>query len=261
MGLLDRIKKMFFKEESIDSFNQSSNQSINQSSQSIKSIESINQSPNQSFNQSFQSEKTSIELEKESLKLGMAAGFISKTLIHMEELLDKITTNFPDRAWISSELRSQLSILEQKLDEHERKSQERLNILINLIHSLKEISPYLPQTYRSKLQKIVQEAEPHLTPKMQQLVETVKSRKEISYKELAVMLGISESALRGLLSLAIERGAPLQRFRIDGKGWVRYVESIQSPNQSQTQAQQSDFSNQINQQTLSLPSDNEQSPQ
>jgi len=53
---------------------------------------------------------------------------------------------------------------------------------------------------------------------------------------LATKLSISESALRGLLTLTIRRGAPIERVNTYGRGWVRYrfaATADQSVNQSQ----------------------------
>jgi hypothetical protein len=60
---------------------------------------------------------------------------------------------------------------------------------------------------------------------MEELVSLVKSSKEISYDELAAKLNITISALRGLLSTTAQRTNKIERFMVDGKGWVRFKEA------------------------------------
>ena len=47
---------------------------------------------------------------------------------------------------------------------------------------------------------------------------------EISYEDLAKELGISISALRGLLTLTLRRTSNIERVRKNGKGWVKYAD-------------------------------------
>ena len=59
------------------------------------------------------------------------------------------------------------------------------------------------------------------------MLKILQEKGEISYSELSQMLGITESALRGLLSTMSKRliDQKIERFTKNGKGWVRLKHS------------------------------------
>lgn len=201
--------------------------SFNQSEQSID--KSINQSTiNQSIDQ--------IDLERGSLQLGIAAGYTAKTLKSIENSLERIELGMINKEWLLNTLNEHLIPLAKKLEEHELNSEKRLQTLIELINSIYNLSQKVPEPLKKEFLSQIRKAENQLTPKMKQLVSIVKETKEISYTDLATKLSISESALRGLLTLTIRRGAPIERVNTYGRGWVRYrfaATADQSVNQSQ----------------------------
>ncbi len=220
MGLIKFLRQIFrrkSKEEALQSDQSAleSNQSPNQSFESDSNLIQINQSIN---HQISQQEKSSIELEKDSLQLGLAAGYAGRALKEIESSLTRIESQMITKDWFTLQLRDQLI---KMLEEHEENEQKRFETILEALNSLKEIAQKAPEPVKSELltQIRAMETKLPLTRRMNEILEILKQVGEISYSELAARLNISESALRGLLSHMAKRTS-IKRFIRNGRGWV-----------------------------------------
>jgi len=190
----------------------------------IQSQESINQSQiNQSITKSPE-EPSSIELEKDSLQLGIAAGYTGKFIKEIESSLNRIESQMVNKDWFISQFKD-IPELINVMKQHEENDQKRFETIQNLLNSLQKTAEKAPEPIRTDLFKQIQTIESQLspTPKMLDLLNITRELKEISYNDLANKLNITQSALRGLLSLTIRRTNKIRRFEKEGKGWVRFV--------------------------------------
>jgi len=214
MGLKSFFMRILHRPSMIDSINQS------QINQSITNIEE-----NSSFGQ--QQEKpqfTQIPMHKESLELGLAAGYAGKSLKEMEASLSRIETQLVTKDWFANTFEDKTPDLIETIKKHEENDQRRFELMQNMLNSLKITSNQAFDTPKiDTFSRKIIEVQLSLTPKMQELVTSVKERGEMSYKDLAQKLLISEDALRGLLSNTTRRTKTIQRFEKDNKGWVRFI--------------------------------------
>lgn len=214
MPLKDLLLKILGKKRQAD-LNQSAidlNQSINQSQ--------INQSIVQT-----ELEPYSIELQKDSLQLGIAAGYTGRTIKEIESSLNRIETQMVTRDWFSSQFQDKTPDLVNLLIQHEQNEQKRFETIQNLLGFMHKTAETVPEPLRTELFTQIRTIEKQipLTPKMNQLIEIAKISKEISYSDLANKLNIGEDALRGLLSNTIKRTNIIERFEKLNKGWIRYI--------------------------------------
>jgi hypothetical protein len=250
MDVISFIKKILFRDDQPERFSDSQRfESMNQSIRSdfnrseserndLNRSESINQSIESSkptIISSDKEEKSTISIDKESLKVGMAAGYISRSLISIEDGIERIEISMPSKEWITMNLVPKIEQIQKAiynireiLMDHERNEEKRFEVLLEAINKLKTIAPSLPEPIKTE---ILSTAAPlksaTLTPKMQQILDILKERREISYQELAEKLGITTDGLRGILSRMIKVCDEIERFEKDGKGWIR-IKSIQS---------------------------------
>jgi len=197
-------------------------------------IESINQSQiNQSITESPEgtTDLGPLDLQKESVQLGLAAGYTGRALRDIERSLVRIESSMPSRDWFTIEFGDQKKVVEllesirNILKIHDDLTMKHFEMLENTIYALQGIAQKASEPVKTEILKESRSIEANLppTPKMQQLITTVKQAGEINYTNLANALGITESALRGLLTLTIRRTSAVQRFEKDGKGWVKPV--------------------------------------
>ena len=215
MGIKDLFSKLLRKKRQAD-LNQSINQSeINQSITEPVEEPSIEDS---------EKPPESIGIEKDSLQLGIAAGYTGKSIKEIESSLSRIETQMPTRDWFLTQFEDRTPELIALFEKHEKNAQKRFEIVQNLLTSLSKTAKKAPEPVRTELFEQIRGIESQLpiTPKMQRLVSVVSESKEISYSDLAAKLGITESALRGLLSLTTKRTDKIERFNRLGRGWVRY---------------------------------------
>jgi len=250
MGVVSFIRKILFGKKQPERFSDSNRfESIDSTIQSdLNRSESIRIDLNrsESMNQSIESlkstiisskeeEKTTISIDKESLKVGMAAGYISRSLISIEDGIERIETLMPSKEWISMNLTPKIEQIQQiaihirdLLMNHERNEEKRFEVLLEAITKLKTLAPSLPEPTKTEILSTVTALKSAaLTPKMQQILDILKERREISYQELAEKLGITTDGLRGILSRMVRVCDEIERFEKDGKGWVR-IRAIQS---------------------------------
>jgi len=250
MSVISFIKKILFGEKQPERFSDSQRfESMNQSIRSdLNRIESerIDLNRSESMNQSIESPKSTIissekegkptiSIDKESLKVGMAAGYISRSLISIEDGIERIEISMPSKEWITMNILPKIEQVQQAiynireiLMDHERNEEKRFEVLLEAINKLKTIAPSLPEPIKTEILSTAASLKSAaLTPKMQQILDILKERREISYQELAEKLGITTDGLRGILSRMVKVCDEVERFEKDGKGWIR-IKSIQS---------------------------------
>jgi len=250
MGVISFIKKILFGEKQAERFSDSQRfESMNQSIRSdlnrteseridLNRFESMNQSiesPKSTIISSEKEEKPTISIDKESLKVGMAAGYISRSLISIEDGIERIENSMPSKEWITMNLVPKIEQVQQAiynvreiLMEHERNEEKRFEVLLEAINKLKTMAPSLPEPIKTEILSTAASLKSAaLTPKMQQILDILKERREISYQELAEKLGITTDGLRGILSRMVKVCDEIERFEKDGKGWIR-IKSIHS---------------------------------
>jgi len=245
MGVISFIKKLLFKKKEPERFiDLNRSESIDSTiridaNRSIQRFESmridanrsidIQESPKSTFISSTEAEKPTISIDKESLKVGMAAGYISRSLINIEEGIERIETLMPSKEWITINLTPKIEQIQQTiinikdiLTSHEKNEERRFGMLLDAITKLKTLAPSLPEPTKTEILSTVSTLKSAaLTPKMQQILDILKDRREISYQELAEKLGITIDGLRGMLSRMVKVCDEIERFEKDGKGWVR----------------------------------------
>ena len=243
MGIWDRLKAVFKRSKALEI-----NQSIDSNHQSIalnrfeseikekKKKDLLTESPTSIFEERGSSynkdllslnasKREDIVLERDSIELGLAAGYLGKSIKTMEDVLRKIEDNMVTRDWFSYNINEGFRKLAALIARHDESVSLKLSLLESLLRDLKSSAEGLPQPFKSEFISKIESAEKalELTPRMKEIMHILQERKEISYSELAKILGISESALRGLLSLMSRRleGDKVERFIRNGKGWVR----------------------------------------
>ncbi len=265
MGIIDRLKSLFKRSkaleinQSIDLNHQSSasnHQSIvsdrfepqDLSSENLeKPSESKNFETSTSEKNKFISETGSSELldnispraefpsskdlslERTSIELGLTAGYFGRSLKEIENTLKKIEDEMVSRDWFIYNLNEGFRKIAALIARHDESVNTKLSLIETLIKDLKNAAYSLPQPYRSEFISRIESVERKLplTPRMRQVLKILQERGEISYSELSQMLGITESALRGLLSTMSKRliDQKIERFTKNGKGWVRLKSS------------------------------------
>ena len=227
MGLLDFFRTIFAffgrkaQSKPIQSINQSQiNQSITELPQGTSIIEE---------KQQLIELTPPVELQKESVQLGLAAGYTGRALREIESSLVRIESRVPTKDWFELQFGDQKKVVEllesirNLLQVHDNLTMRHFELLEKSIYSLQGIAMKAPEPVRTEILRQINVIEAQLppTPKMLQLIDIVKQASEVSYTDLANRLGITESALRGLLTLTIRRNGPVQRFEKEGRGWVR----------------------------------------
>ncbi|MEM5809592.1 MAG: hypothetical protein QW156_01705 [Candidatus Aenigmatarchaeota archaeon] len=204
-----------------------SDQSINQSpiNQSIVDPEEISSEIAQGPPPIPTESTTTSELVKDYFQLGLAAGYTGRSLKEIEVSLSRIEAQMATKDWVNVQFTEKLQEIIEILRKHEENEQQRFEALKNIILSGR-LFEVLPESKHSTtiIPSLPIEIK-ELTPRMKELLEIVKQHKEISYKDLAIALRITENGLRGLLSSVCKLTTQVQRFERDGRGWVRYVSS------------------------------------
>jgi type I site-specific restriction endonuclease len=175
-----------------------------------------------------------VEIEESSFKLGVASGYTGRSIRNIEDALNRIESQMVTRDWFNvefedrtPELMGEMSKLHDELQIHDENEQKRFEIIQNILEKMKNIANNAPNEVKLSLLDQIRAVESQLplTKKMEELISNVKAAGQISYDDLATKLNISVSALRGLLSNTTQRTNRIERFMIDGKGWVRIKEA------------------------------------
>ena len=175
---------------------------------------------------------STIQLEKDSLQLGIAAGYTGRSIRDIDSSLNRIESQMVTKDWLAIKL-------EEAIKTHETHEEHRFQAIEATLSSLIRYFDSLPAQMRIET---IKEAltSMQLTNKMQQLIKVVEGAGEISYADLALRLNISQDALRGLLSRVVRRTNQIQRVERRNKGWVRF---ISESNQNQSQINQESMDN------------------
>jgi hypothetical protein len=217
------VNDLFSKILRKKSIDESITQSIR--NQSITPI--INQSLNQSeINQSpaIEPEKD-IRLQKDALELGLAAGYAGRSLHSIESSLERLESVVATKDWLSERFNDLMAA-------HETNEQKRFETIVSILSSLYKITEKAPLEIKPELKQITRTIEAqtkgNLTPRMMRLIQAVKQEGEISYRDLAPKLFISEDCLRGLVSIVLRKSNDIEKFEKEGKGWLRQVSQVKS---------------------------------
>jgi len=231
VGLIEKIKNFFKKSEDKQAIT-SDYKRLQALESDYKRFEALQSAQEDSL--LSHPPDTRIEVEKNSLQLGVAAGYTAHTIRDIEFSLNRIESTMLTREWFTSKFDEKMTELINSIKEHEQNEQKRFEIIQSFIHSMYGIASKSPEPIKSEiLDKIhLVESQLPLTFKMRQIIEIVKEEGEISYEELSKRLGITVSAIRGILSTMQKRTNEIERFEKDRKGWVRYtgkrLQAIQS---------------------------------
>jgi len=170
-----------------------------------------------------------LSLERTSIELGLTAGYFGRSLKEIENTLKKIEDEMVSRDWFIYNLNEGFRKIATLIARHDESVNTKLSLIETLLKDLKNAAYSLPQPYRSEFISKIEKVERKLplTPRMNQVLKILQEKGEISYSELSRMLGITESALRGLLSTMSKRliDQKIERFTKNGKGWVRLKHS------------------------------------
>jgi inorganic triphosphatase YgiF len=237
MGIFDRFKRLLKRKKAIQSI-----QSIERSIQS-DSIDSIDKPKpkekallltGRGFTESRESltpDERQPSLEKDSFRLGLAAGYTGKSIKEIEHSLARMEGQMVTKDWFKTEFEDQtpklvenLENIREILEKHDSSVQNRFKAIQSSLDKMKGLASRVPEPVKTDILKEIKTIKNQipLSSKMKELVSVVKSVGELSYKDLATRLGITTSALRGLLSNTMKRTDEIERFRRGGKGWVRY---------------------------------------
>jgi type I site-specific restriction endonuclease len=174
------------------------------------------------------------EIDESSFKLGVASGYTGHSIRNIEGALNRIESQMVTRDWFNvqfedktPELLQEIEKLHQELLFHEKNEEKRFEIIQNILEKMKNIANIAPTDIKFNLLDQIKAVESQLplTKKMEELISAAKASGQLSYEDLASKLNITVSALRGLLSTTIQRTNKIERFMVEGKGWVRIKEA------------------------------------
>jgi hypothetical protein len=174
------------------------------------------------------------EIEEGSFKLGVASGYTGRSIRNVEEALNRIEAQMVTRDWFGVQfedktpvLLNEMSKLHEEMEKHDKNEEKRFEIIENILKNMKNIANMAPNEVKFQLLYQIKAVESQLplTKKMEELISAVQATRQISYDDLAAKLNITVSALRGLLSNTTQRTNRIERYMVDGKGWVRYKEA------------------------------------
>jgi hypothetical protein len=179
-----------------------------------------------------------LQIDKEALQLGVAAGYTSRSLKNIEDSLFRIESLMVTKDLFKTEfqeINSQmiqtlqaLQTIKQSIEEHEAKEQSRFEKIVGALNQLESTAYKAPEPIRKEILTQIEKigAELPLTERMNKILDILKERREISFRELAQLLGYKHvSTVRGLISLMKRRMNQIETFRVNREGWVRLRES------------------------------------
>ncbi len=234
MGIKDRLFAVLRRRSNTEALQIDSTiapERSNNRSESLQSSELPLDTLNSTENYASAASKESIELQKDSLQLGIAAGYTGKSLKEIESSLNRIELQMVSKDWFTNNFVDHTPELIELIRNHDRNVMERFKSIEIASNRLKLIAGTTPEPLRSQIAQQAGLIDQHLplSPKMSQLLDIVKQTQNISYDDLSAQLGISRSALRGLLANTIKRINSIERYASAGKRWVRYKENQKEP--------------------------------
>lgn len=199
----------------------------------FKSLRSDEQAMSSETSHGIPQQAEAMEIQRDSLELGLAAGYTGRTLRDVDSSLHRIELQMATKDWITANLQGTLNML----IDMQKNNQNDIENMRKRLEIIEKIAKNIENEVISH--EHIEKAE--LTAKMREVVEILQQVREISYDDLAQRLGISVSSLRGLLSIIARRTGTLQRFDKDRKGWVKYVSTANSAGSSDSNRLDSDF--------------------
>jgi GTP cyclohydrolase II len=179
-------------------------------------------------------EEKMLQLDKEALQLGVAAGYTGRSLKNIEDSLLRIESLMVTKDWFKTEFQDigpqimqTLQFIKQLIEDHEIKEQSRFEKIVEALNKLESTAYKAPEPIKKEILTQVEKikVELPLTERMEKILNILKERKEISFQELAQILGYKHvSTVRGLVSLMKRRIDQIETFRVNREGWVRLKE-------------------------------------
>lgn len=171
------------------------------------------------------------QINKESFQLGLASGYTGRSIRNIEDSLTRIESNMVSKDWFRTEfedttpkLLEMMQSLRFLLQEHDLNEIKHFQAIHDSLERMSTTAKMAPEPIKHEILHEIETIrhEIPLSPKMKELISVVKQSGQLSYEELAARLGITVSGLRGLLANTLVRTTEIERFLVDGKGWVRY---------------------------------------
>jgi len=231
MGLKQKLKRFFgigAKEEALQRSAATTGIADRSAAAALRSAEE-----KQYFKELGVSTKPSppIELQKDSLQLGVAAGYTGRALKEIESSLRRIETGMVSRDWFASQFEDRTPELIETMKKHDENISKRFESIEKLLESLKKTAEKAPEPIKTEIFEKIEavETEMPLSPKMKRLVSVVEEVGDISYDDLCSRLGLRRSSLRGLLTKTLKRTSKLERYKIGKESRVRLRKALQEP--------------------------------
>ncbi len=106
-----------------------------------------------------------------------------------------------------------------------------LNSLQNNLNSIANQSLGLPLTIKSQINQQIEKIRSGINETSEKIIQILKESNEMSYTDLAAKAELTESGLRGILSILARRDKRVKRFKIRKHGWVKLVDSTTDSNE------------------------------
>jgi hypothetical protein len=244
MGFFDRLKRAFSRRPAIQSLQSIESAIQSDSIASIADDELKEITENQPIlvsSEGFTSnqriltpesdEKPDMSVQKDSFQLGLAAGYTGKSIKEIERSLGRIESQMVTKDWFKNEfedhtpeLVDNIDTVKNLLEKHDSEVQNRFKAIQSALERAKTVATAAPAPIREDLLREIETIRNQipLSGKMKELVSVVKAMRQMSYGDLATRLGITTSALRGLLSNTMKRTNEIERYRQGSSGWVKY---------------------------------------
>lgn len=173
--------------------------------------------------QYFKGTTPPIELQKDSLQLGVAAGYTGRALKEIESSLNRIESGMVSRDWFISQFEDRTPELIEIMKKHDENISKRFESIEKLLGSLRETAKKAPEPLKTEIFEQIKavEYEIPLSPKMEQLISIVEEVGDVDYDDLCAKLDIQRSSLRGLLTKTLKRTSKIERYKVGNESWVR----------------------------------------
>ena len=186
-----------------------------QEGQRFEALQSDAESLRSVENTQYETSPGTLEIQKDSLQLGIAAGYTGQSLRNIESTLGRIDMQMATKDWVVANFQGTLDMLVSMQKGNQNSIEDmkkRLESVENLVKSMEDNIIF----HKSRNNEA-------MTAKMREALRIIELSGEISYDDLSAKLGISVSSLRGLLSVIARRTDKIKRFERDNKGWVSFV--------------------------------------
>ncbi len=228
MWLIDLFSKIF-KKKHIDATSMHSD--VTASYSDVNRIESPKSQESIYSDVTAMQPEEGMTLEKQSLQLGLAAGYTGRSIHDIMRTLERIETLMITKDWMTANDKSPqiiqlLGIIKSIIDSHDRKTDIIFEKIQPSLDRAFLLSEQLPEPIKTQIKTEIKAIESHLPVrgKMLEALNIIKELGEISYKDLTVRLGYKDvSSVRSLLTRLRDRTNEIESFdKPDGR-WARYI--------------------------------------